>query len=137
LDQCRIVFSFKNSSAGKGHILLYNTLLLVKKNTQESEFRPGCLLSENREDQIARTLSSFALLELREEHSSLEWTMYGFVSFCILFDIMSKTDAGLERHACFFRYVMEKYIPFLSVMEEYTRCRKPGIYEIYVTYATY
>jgi hypothetical protein len=27
-------------------------------------------------------------------------------------------------------------VPF-SVMDEYTGCRKPGIYEVYVTYATY
>ena len=54
----------------------------------------------------------------------------------LLFEIVSKTDAGFERHAC----------AFLSVMEEYTGCRKPGIYEgcrkpgiyeIHVTYATY
>ncbi len=52
------------------------------------------------------------------------------VCYCkllLLSEIVWKTDAVFENHAR----------AFLSVMEEYTGCRKPGIYEIYVTYATY
>jgi hypothetical protein len=109
------------SSAGRGHILLYNTLAIGhKKHPGEQRvsswpFAVRKLRGSNRQVFVFIRPPGIArgAFELRMDDV---W----FCKLLLLFEIVSKTDAGLERHACV----------FLSVMEEYTGVtgyRKPGI----------